>query len=214
MGIEWNRQGYFLGKYDNAKCHELREIVTGLLLDPRDFDPARKRYYEEITFFPRFAATERMRALGTELAAEAFKQELMVCRSAQVALRFPGCAPVPWHVDKIAAHGAALYKGSIDHHFKTDAILGLYLSNVTLRTAPLTLAAESHGVCEAFAKEHGFKTLRRGVLPNLESCEKVSIVGEPGTAIMMHPLMAHHVPTNESSDIRFALYFRMKKVGR
>jgi len=207
MGIVWGKSGFFLGRFSASLAAETRKILLQHFLNPKDYNPDRVHQYEESTFFPRLAVSERMKTLGAEVAGAAFGK-LMTCRSAQIALRFPERPAVPWHVDKVCAHAAALMRAPIDHPFKTDAIVGLYLSPVTLDSAPLTLDSASHTDNIAFAKEHGYKMLRRGVLPKRKP-EPVVIIGDPGQAIMMHPLLTHMVPENKSNDIRVAVYFRM-----
>jgi len=203
----WEQTGYAL---DVIPGNHRRVLLTRINEEfRRDFNSERIREYEVSTFFPKLAASADMRAYAADFASRGMLKEIgtgLTCDSVQIALRFPGGNMVEpnWHIDGIPYAGNGV---TTDAGPQCKAILGIYLSDVEREgDGELQIAPGSHLQVEEFARKHGWSTLRKGALPEVQN--RLSIWGKAGTAIIMHPQMIHRVMPNRSTNIRYAVYFR------
>lgn len=201
----WSQTGYALGVIPENH----RRVLLARINEEfrRDFDSERIREYEVATFFPKLAASAEMRAYGADFA-RMFKDngEGLTCDSVQIALRFPGgnMEEPRWHIDGIPYSGNGVMAVEMP---ECVAILGIYLSDVERSgDGELQISPGSHLDVHRFALAHGWSTLQKGALPEVE--RQLSVWGKAGTAIVMHPQMIHRVMPNRSTNIRYAVYFR------
>ena len=130
----------------------------------------------------------------------------LTCDSVQIALRFPGgnMEEPKWHIDGISYAGNGVTAEKMP---ECVAILGIYMSDVEYSgDGELQIAPRSHLAVHEFARKHGWSSLQKGALPEVEN--QMSIWGKAGTAVVMHPQMMHRVMPNRNTNIRYAVYFR------
>ncbi len=170
------------------------------------YDSDRFETYTSQTFFPVLAGASELRDLGKAVAYCLDLPESFVSDGAQIALRFPGEKKgLDPHVDGIPSEGNGVVPGE---PFKCDAIIGLYLSPVTVDSGPLVLWQGSHKEIAKFIKERGRKLLAQGVLPDLDETSSTVIEGGAGHAFAYHPQTVHGTLPNRSLGIRYAVYWR------
>jgi len=200
---KWPVGGYFIGgELSIGLVNELLADINAQFA--RDFDSALFEQYSKLTFFPKLAASGRMKNHGTALG-KLYGLGQYECKSAQIALRFPGQTDMAAHIDDIPCPDNGVIAGATP---LCAAILGVYLSDVPARHyGALEVYPRSHLVVEMFGLQHGHKVLQQGVLPSLPSRPDI-ITGPKGTSFLLHPQIVHRVPRNDTPHIRYALYFR------
>lgn len=206
--MKWSDDGYKVRSIPAQTSENLLRRINEEFA--RDFDSDRMRNYLQGTFFPELAASAEMRAYGSGLASLMGIDSDLVCKSAQIALRFPGdnTETQGWHVDGIPTEGNGVPAG--DWVDKCEAILGVYLSDVLQASeGALVISPGSQKEVTAFVEKYGWGVLRRGVLPpGTITVHTHEILGKAGIAILFHPLMVHRVMPNLGRNIRYAIYFR------
>lgn len=202
----WPHEGYRIGHVPLATVQNAMRRIGGEFAS--DYDSQRFKEYSRLTFFPRLAASAEMRAYGSELANIFGLDTRLVCDTAQIALRIPGdIHTVDWHMDGVPVTGNGV---TSEGQPKYEAMMGVYLSQVSKADSPMEIWPGSHTQVEKFGKEKGWNILRRGVIPDLQEVlgGPIVLTGEPGTAVLFHPYLVHRVLPNRSHNIRYALYFR------
>ena len=130
------------------------------------------------------------------------------CTQAQVALRFPSKADdAP---AKISIHVDGLYPDTGDIPIvRYTFCAGVLLSDVTGDNCGNFLAFPgSHSLIAAKFKKNGLDALRGGVASNIDLPKPVQVKGKAGDVILFHFQTAHDKARNDSSRIRYIVYFR------
>jgi hypothetical protein len=68
----------------------------------------------------------------------------------------------------------------------------------------------SHRVCAAYLREHGPDALLQLAHPTYPMAEPEQIVGSIGDVFLAHYMLGHNMGGNLSSEVRRAVYFRLK----
>ncbi|MEM7677822.1 MAG: hypothetical protein AAF449_17635 [Myxococcota bacterium] len=180
-------------------------------------DPARIPEYQNASYCPRLRDHPDILALfnGTSLQtqAERWLGPLEPASRAQIALRFPrpdaspdlSLAP---HLDGVAAPNNGVAPGEI----KTFSLLAcVYLSDVDADGGAFTAWPGSHLRHAAHFAEYGPTALLSGLPP--PETPPVSLVGASGHGFLVHYLCGHAVGRHCGSNIRYAVFFRLRSVG-
>jgi len=138
-----------------------------------------------------------------------------VARSAQIAIRFPrkpaskpGSAP-----DSPRAHIDGFNEAADGKYVPFNLLAGVMLSDVAgSGRGNLTVWPGSHHLAEAYFREHGLPRVR-DFTPPLDTIEPVEVHAAPGDVVLAHYQLCHTAGPNHSPHPRYALFFRVSKVG-
>lgn len=149
-------------------------------------------------------------------AAESLLGEGMVIKpgGGQMALRFPSYPETPRvggpHVDGTYSPTNGVTKGEI-HHF--TMLAAVFLSQVPEPfCGNFSIWPGTHRVFADYFRKHGPQSLIDG-MPKVEMPEPEQIMAEPGDVVFAHYTLAHSVAANISPNIRYAIFFRIYRVG-
>jgi Phytanoyl-CoA dioxygenase (PhyH) len=130
----------------------------------------------------------------------------------QIALRFPSTEPLRLphpHIDGMYTPSNGVPKGEIRNF---TALVGVVLSEIEQADmGNLTVWPGSHVQYEQYFRERGPQALLEG-MPDVALAEPVQLTGEPGDAVLCHYQLGHGIAGNNSPNIRYAIYFRLKHV--
>ena len=134
-------------------------------------------------------------------------------KGGQIALRFPAMSEPPSqpraHLDGMYTPTNGVKEGTIGNF---TALLGVLLSELKEEfSGNFTVWPGSHFKHEAYFREHGPQSLLNG-MPPVDIGSPVQIMGQPGDIVLVHYLLAHSAAQNESSGIRYAIFFRLTHV--
>jgi hypothetical protein len=132
--------------------------------------------------------------------------------SGQIALRFASRetsrAPHP-HLDGMYSPANGVPKGTIRNF---TALVGVVLSEIEhANMGNLTVWPGSHLQYEQYFRDRGPEALLEG-MPNVPLAEPRQLTGKPGDAVLCHYQLGHGIAPNNSPNIRYAVYFRLKHV--
>jgi ectoine hydroxylase-related dioxygenase (phytanoyl-CoA dioxygenase family) len=130
--------------------------------------------------------------------------------SGQIALRFPSesnekrvNAP---HLDGMYSPTNGMKEGTIGNF---TALVGVFLSDLPEPFSGNFAAwPGSHKKYEAYFQEHTPQALLNG-LPPVDIGEPEQFLGQAGDAALVHYQIAHTIATNQSANIRYAIFFRV-----
>lgn len=131
----------------------------------------------------------------------------------QIALRFPSMdaprAPHP-HLDGMHSPLNGVPEGEI---LSFTALVGVFLSDVPAESAGnLTMWPGTHVGYERHFRERGPRSLIEG-MPDVPLPEPVQVTASAGDAVLAHYQLAHGIAGNASPHIRYAIFFRLKRVA-
>jgi hypothetical protein len=131
----------------------------------------------------------------------------------QIALRFPGTSPpgpVHPHIDGMYTPFNGVPEGQI-HNF--TALVGVYLSDVPRENwGNFTVWPGSHRIYADYFETEGADALLRG-MPPVDLAEAVQVKPRAGDAVLSHYQIGHGIAPNVGPNIRYAIYFRLKRRG-
>ncbi|MES2463506.1 MAG: hypothetical protein V4671_23280 [Armatimonadota bacterium] len=131
----------------------------------------------------------------------------------QIALRFPSGDDTPRdpkpHIDGMYTPTNGVKEGTIANF---TALVGVFLSDLPEPFAGnFTAWPGSHRTYEAYFREKGPEALLSG-LPPVELGEPEQFTGSAGDAALCHYQLGHGIASNVSSNIRYAIFFRLLHV--
>lgn len=129
---------------------------------------------------------------------------------AQIALRFPNAEDPPRpprpHLDGTYSPTNGVPEGTIGSFTALACVL---LSPVTHTYAGnFTVWPGTHLQHEAYFRIHTPQALLKGP-PPIDLPEPVQLLGQPGDLVLAHYLLAHSAASNATSNIRYAIFFRL-----
>lgn len=130
--------------------------------------------------------------------------------SAQIALRVPHRVDKKRrmfpHLDGMYHPGNGVKEGTIANF---TALMSVLLSDLPGPDAGnFTVWPGTHIQCADYFREHGAESLLEG-MPKIHWPEPVQITGKAGDAVLVHYLVGHTAGYNDSSNIRYATFFRL-----
>jgi ectoine hydroxylase-related dioxygenase (phytanoyl-CoA dioxygenase family) len=162
------------------------------------------------------AVLDLFRGTGVAEAAAALvaPESLEPVTTGQIALSFPvdasGSRRAHPHIDGLYTPENGVPKGSV--------LSFTMLAGVVLGAAPtaggghLVVWPGSHLALERHFRARGPKSLLEG-MPDVDLGRPEEVVLRAGDAILCHYQLAHAGGENASADIRYAVYFRLKRKG-
>jgi hypothetical protein len=131
----------------------------------------------------------------------------------QIALRFPGTSspgPIHPHIDGMYTPLNGVPEGQITNF---TALVGVYLSDVPEDNwGNFTVWPGSHRTYADYFEKEGAEALLRG-MPPVELAEPVQVKPRAGDAVFSHYQIGHGIAPNTGPNIRYAIYFRLKRRG-
>jgi hypothetical protein len=183
----------------------------------RGLPPEQVAVYRSRSFCPELQHASVILDLFHETPARTVAESLLGriedVRSGQIALAFPQMeppAPAYPHLDGLHTPTNGVPAGEVRSF---TLLVGVILSEVGATGAGnLTVWPGSHRLYESYFRERGPRSLLEG-MPPVTLSDPVEVTGRPGDVVLCHYQLAHAVGVNTSSDIRYAVYFRVKSRG-
>jgi ectoine hydroxylase-related dioxygenase (phytanoyl-CoA dioxygenase family) len=182
-------------------------------------DPAQLPIYRSRSWVPEVASDPAIIALLTDtplwsLAESAIGAGMIEpVDNGQIAMRFPSMAPAGTphaHIDGMYTPTNGVPEGQI---MNFTALVGVYLSNVpTPDAGNFVVWPGTHRLYADYFAREGADALLRG-MPPVEIGEPVQTTPNAGDAVLSHYQIGHGIASNVSANIRYAIYFRLKRVG-
>ncbi|HVX45365.1 MAG TPA: phytanoyl-CoA dioxygenase family protein [Mycobacteriales bacterium] len=194
----------------------LRTINAGLGLG---HDPAQLRTFQAQTWCPDRTGDPAIIDLLTRTPALALAEsaigagQIQPVNYGQIALRFPidgEAGEIHPHIDGMYSPHNGVPKGQISNF---TALVGVYLSDVPTEYAGnFTVWPGSHRKYADYFEREGAEALLRG-MPPVDIGEPVQTRPRAGDVVLSHYQIGHSVAPNTSPHVRYAIYFRLHKVG-
>lgn len=181
-----------------------------------NYDPARQREYDNVSFCPDLRDTPPISKLLTDSTGRAVLDRVLGWHEiefapGQIAIRqahntdrpYP---PVP-HIDGTGtgANGRAV-RSPISNF---TALLGVFLTKVDTEFAGnFTVWPGSHRRLEAHFRDRGPQAMHEG-MPQIDLGQPVQLFANPGDIVLCHYQLAHAAAVNLSANDRIAIYFRV-----
>lgn len=131
----------------------------------------------------------------------------------QIALRFPSAGPagpVHPHIDGMYTPHNGVKENTIANF---TSLVGVYLSDTPTENAGnFTVWPGTHRRYADYFAQAGATALLRG-MPPVELPEPRQITPQAGDAVISHYQIGHGIAPNVSGNIRYAIYFRLKRRG-
>ncbi len=181
-------------------------------------DPAQITKFRAQTYCPELTGTADIadifnRTPALQLAESAIGENaLRPVHSAQIALRFPTLSMPPPpprpHIDGTYSPTNGVQEGTLSSF---TALVGILLSPLTADyQGNFTVWPGSHILLQKYCEQNDPRTLIKG-LPNLNLPPPVQVTGMPGDMLLVHHMLAHTAAPNASHNVRYALFFRLKR---
>jgi hypothetical protein len=132
----------------------------------------------------------------------------------QVALRFPRAVDpenltVHPHLDGMYSPNNGVKEGTIGNF---TALIGVFLSDLPEpNSGNFTVWSGTHHLYEKYFQQHGPESLLKG-MPPIELPEPEQFIGQAGDAALVHYQIGHGIAANLSSNIRYAIFFRLSHI--
>ena len=154
--------------------------------------------------------TDLYRATPLKAACESLIGSLRPVGGGQIALRFPSLSEERTvhrpHLDGMYSPTNGMKEGTIGNF---TALLGVFLSDLPEPfSGNFAYWPGSHKLYETYFREHGPQSLLSG-LPPVDIGEPEQFLGLAGDAALVHYQMAHSIASNQSGNIRYAIFFRL-----
>ena len=183
-------------------------------IDPALLDKFRSQSYcPELTADP--VITDLYNATGIKTVAENLigRKQIRPVGGGQIALRFPRADATPRppspHLDGMYSPNNGVKEGTIGNF---TALVGVFLSDVP---APwmgnFTYWPGTHLQYQEYFREHSPQSLLNG-MPPVTLPEPVQFTGEAGDAALVHYQIGHGIAGNISSNVRYAIFFRLHHI--
>ncbi len=193
--------------------------VINAALGANGADPAQLPIYRSRSWVPEVAGDPAIIALLTEtplwsLAESAIGAGMIEpVDNGQIAMRFPSMEPAVAphaHIDGMYTPTNGVPEGRI---MNFTALVGVYLSDVPRPDAGnfVVWPGTHRTYADYFARE-GADALLKG-MPPVEIGDPVQTTPNAGDAVLSHYQIGHGIASNVSPNIRYAIYFRLKRVG-
>jgi hypothetical protein len=131
----------------------------------------------------------------------------------QIALRFPIAGDpveVHAHLDGMYTPHNGVTKGKLSNF---TALVGVYLSDVPTENAGnFTVWPGSHQLYADYFQKEGADALFRG-MPPVDIGAPLQTTPRAGDVVLSHYQIGHGIAPNVSPHIRYAIYFRLRRVG-
>lgn len=181
---------------------------------PEDLPTMRARTYcPEITGAPEIISLLTETPLWQLAESAIGPGELEPVDYGQIALRFPGTnppGPIHPHIDGMYSPLNGVPEGQI---LNFTALVGVYLSDVPDDNwGNFTVWPGSHRSYADYFATEGAEALLRG-MPPVELAEPVQVKPRAGDAVVSHYQIGHGIAPNTGPNIRYAIYFRLKRRG-
>ena len=193
--------------------------VINASLGANGADPAQLDTYRSRTWTPDVTGDPAIIGLLTDTPLWALAEsaiapgEIEPVDYGQIALRFPSTEPPGSphaHIDGMYSPHNGVPKGEI---LNFTALVGVYLSDVpTADAGNFVVWPGSHRAYADYFGREGADALLRG-MPPVEIGEPVQVKPNAGDAVLSHYQIGHGIASNASPHIRYAIYFRLKRVG-
>ncbi len=128
----------------------------------------------------------------------------------QIALRFPTrrdpAGQASPHIDGFYTPTNGVPKGTVRNF---TALVGVLLSDLPEpNSGNFTVWPGTHHTHETYFRERGRGALDEGI-PKIDLPEPTPITGKAGDIVIAHYLLSHGISPNQSSNIRYACFFRI-----
>jgi hypothetical protein len=182
--------------------------------DPAQLDTLRSQSWcPEVTNHPAILDLLTETAAWSLAESAIGKGQLEPVERGQIALRFPTTAApgeVRPHLDGMHTPHNGVPKGQISNF---TALIGVYLSDVPTENAGnFTVWPGSHRVYEDYFRREGAEALLNG-MPPVEIGPPLQTTPRAGDIVLSHYQIGHGIAPNVSPHIRYAIYFRLHRVG-
>jgi hypothetical protein len=193
--------------------------VINAALGENGADPAQLPIYRSRSWVPEVSGDPAILALLTEtplwsLAESAIGAgQLEPVDYGQIAMRFPSMQPADTphaHIDGMYTPTNGVPEGQI---MNFTALVGVYLSDVpTPDAGNFVVWPGTHRIYADYFAREGAEALLKG-MPPVEIGDPVQTTPMAGDAVLSHYQIGHGIASNVSPHIRYAIYFRLKRVG-
>lgn len=193
--------------------------VINAALGANGADPAQLAIYRSQSWVPEVAGDPAIIALLTEtplwsLAESAIGAGVIEpVDNGQIAMRFPSMEPAGTphaHIDGMYTPTNGVPEGQIRNF---TALVGVYLSDVaTPNAGNFVVWPGTHRIYADYFAREGADALLHG-MPPVEIGDPVQTMPNAGDAVLSHYQIGHGIASNVSPNIRYAIYFRLKRVG-
>lgn len=212
--------GYTLirGAVPSAKVQTALRAINASLGE-HGIDPARLTTFRAQTYCPEITGSAAILDLltGTPLweMAESVIGEgtLLPVNHGQIALRFPTTGPaggIHPHIDGMYTPDNGVEKGTIANF---TALVGVYLSDTPTENAGnFSVWPGTHRLYADYFETAGPTALLEG-MPPISLPEPRQLTPQAGDAVISHYQIGHGIAPNVSGNIRYAIYFRLKREG-
>lgn len=189
-------------------------------LGEKGMDPAELNKYRAQTYCPDLTRQPPITDLYNESGIKAVADELIgpgmvrPVNYGQIALRFPRPQDpesliIRPHLDGMYSPTNGVKEGTIGNF---TALVGVFLTDLPEPNAGnFTVWPGTHTLYETYFREHGPQSLLQG-MPPVEMPEPQQFLGQAGDAALVHYQIAHGIAANVSSNIRYAIFFRLHHV--
>ena len=193
--------------------------VINAALGANGADPAQLDIFRSRSWVPEVSGDPAIIALLTEtplwsLAESAIGAGVIEpVDNGQIAMRFPSREPAGTphaHIDGMYTPTNGVPEGQI---MNFTALVGVYLSNVpTPDAGNFVVWPGTHRIYADYFAREGAEALLNG-MPPVEIGDSVQTMPNAGDAVLSHYQIGHGIASNVSPNIRYAIYFRLKRVG-
>jgi len=194
--------------------------VINAALGANGADPARLPIYRSQSWVPEVTGDPAILGLLTEtplwsLAESAIGEgTIEPVDYGQIAMRFPSMEPAGTphaHIDGMYTPTNGVPEGQI---MNFTALVGVYLSDVpTPHAGNFVVWPGTHRLYADYFTREGAEALLDG-MPPIDIGEPVQTTPKAGDAVLSHYQIGHGIASNVSPNIRYAIYFRLKRTGR
>jgi Phytanoyl-CoA dioxygenase (PhyH) len=181
-----------------------------------NYDPARQREYDNISFCPDLRDRPPISELLTHSTARTLLDRVLGWNEiefspGQIAIRQAHNADKPYppvpHIDGTGTGANGRTAGSPISNF--TALLGMFLTKVDAEFAGnFTVWPGSHHRLEAHFRNRGPQAMHEG-MPQIDLGQPTQLFANPGDVVLCHYQLAHTAAVNLSDNDRIAIYFRV-----
>lgn len=193
--------------------------VINAALGANGADPAQLPIYRSRSWVPEVAGDPAIVALLMETPLWSLAESAIGAgaiepvENGQIALRFPSTEPAGTphaHIDGMYTPTNGVPEGQI---INFTALVGVYLSDVpTPDAGNFVVWPGTHRLYADYFAREGADALLNG-MPPVDIGEPVQTTPSAGDAVLSHYQIGHGIASNVSPHIRYAIYFRLKRVG-
>lgn len=193
--------------------------VINAALGANGADPARLDIFRAQSWVPEATGDPAIIKLLTETPLWSLAESAIgtgtiePVESGQIAMRFPSTQPAGTphaHIDGMYTPTNGVPEGQIRNF---TALVGVYLSDVpTPDAGNFVVWPGTHRIYADYFARAGADALLNG-MPPVEIGDPVQTLPNAGDAVLSHYQIGHGIASNVSPNIRYAIYFRLKRIG-